>query len=108
MNEDQKPTSTEDSNFNIGDVEQLTELEELSIRFDQDTAARHVFGSQKYGPVKFLEIDSIEMAIEEVLDLANYARYTYIKLRMVQKYLVDKIDEVPTKLGTDGFISDKG
>ena len=53
-------------------------------RFDDMIQQRHEMGGTKYGPVAFMEIDSIEMALEEVADLANYARYTWIKLKLLQ------------------------
>jgi hypothetical protein len=59
-------------------------IQELSEEFDAMTLARHEMGAEKYGPVRFTEVDSIQMALEEIVDLSNYARYTYIKLRLLQ------------------------
>lgn len=56
----------------------------LSEEFDRMCQERHLMGAKKYGPVKFLRVDSLEEAAEEVVDLANYARYTFIKLRLLQ------------------------
>lgn len=59
-------------------------VQRLSEEFDYLCQARHAMGAQKYGPVKFLEVDSLDEAAAEIIDLANYARYTFIKLRMLQ------------------------
>lgn len=60
-------------------------------------------GAEKYGPVKFMEIDSVEMAIEELADLANYVLYTYVKLRMLQDALkIEPAQIVPGRTGFQG------
>lgn len=59
-------------------------VKQASEAYDQMCQDRHDMGAEKYGPVKFMEIDSIEMALEEIADLGNYARYTWIKLHMIQ------------------------
>lgn len=59
----------------------------LSDEFDTIAAERHRMGAEKYGPGKFLTVDTIEECLFEVVDLANYARYTFIKLRLLQESL---------------------
>lgn len=78
-------------------------VESLSNEFDAYCQKRHDFGEQKYGPVRFAEVDTLEMAIEEVIDLANYARYTFVKLRLVQEHLKASLEEPPA-LGSSAFI----
>jgi hypothetical protein len=68
-------------------------ISHLSSRFDEVTQHRHMFGQEKYGPVKFLEIDSFEMALEELADLANYVRYSWIKLKLIQLGIRDLLPE---------------
>lgn len=58
-------------------------VQRLSELFDAECQARHEMGQEKYGPVKFMTVNSIEEALAEVVDLANYARYTYIKLALL-------------------------
>lgn len=70
-------------------------IEEFSIEFDVMCNDRHVMGAEKYGPVNFMTVDSLQMAIEEVADLANYARYTFIKLRLLQHYMTQQQQDVP-------------
>lgn len=62
-------------------------MSQLAMEFDNQCMERHVFGQEKYGPFSFLEKDMIQEAIFELLDCANYMRYQYIKLRMIQLYL---------------------
>lgn len=62
-------------------------MNELSQEFDAQTIARHEVGQKKYGEFSFLEKDMIQEALFECLDTANYMRYQYIKLRMIQMAL---------------------
>lgn len=78
-------------------------VNKLSEQFDVESFARHQMGAKKYGPVKFLEVDSLEEAVQEVLDIANYARYTYIKLRMLQVSLATQVPGPVPTLGKDSF-----
>lgn len=72
---------------------------ELSEEFETRTAERHAMGAEKYGPGKFLTVDTLEMALEEILDLANYARYTFIKLRLLQESLAAQVPDAPVSTG---------
>ena len=65
------------------------QIEKYSTEFDEKTFERHQQGEEKYGPGTWLGIDTLQHAMDEVLDLANYARFTYIKLRMLQDKLVE-------------------
>lgn len=101
----------------IGDApwyaEEMAKVQAYSDEFDLMAAERHDMGARKYGPVRFAEIDPLQMALEEVADLANYARYTFIKIRMLQDAIEQgregwkaagtaqpTADAVPTILGT--------
>lgn len=75
-------------------IEQLNAYNE---EFDRRTFERHEMGEKKYGPGTWLTIDTLEMAIEEVIDLANYVRFTYVKLRMLQDSLAQQTDEIADK-----------
>lgn len=83
-------------------AEVLFELvNKLSEDFDRECNERHAMGQEKYGPAKFLEIDSIRAAIEEVVDMSNYARYNYIKLRLIEMYVAKELGGNELKLGFD-------
>lgn len=60
-------------------------LSELSDEFDKRTIERHKDGATRYGSFKFMVVDTIDEALEEIIDLGNYARYTFIKLRLLQE-----------------------
>lgn len=79
------------------------ELQSFVDEFAAMCQQRHEMGAEKYGPVKFLSIDSLQMALEEVVDLANYAMYTYIKLRILQDKWKASAGDVVV-LGRQGFI----
>lgn len=71
--------------------EELLELLDVySKEFDNLCAERHEMGAEKYGPGKFLTADTLQEALEEIVDLANYARYTFIKIRALQ----DRLPEI--------------
>jgi hypothetical protein len=63
-------------------AEALKEADEAFVRGTQE---RHEKGQLKYGELTYLDNDTVEMAMEEVLDMANYCRYTYIKLWLLQR-----------------------
>jgi len=79
-------------------------VRQYSEEFDTITVARHAMGEKKYGPVKFMSVNSVEMAMEEVADLANYARYTYIKLALLRDSLQEPVIEERAALGPQSFI----
>src|SRR3954466_7403325 len=63
-------------------VQHLVELFEY---VDEEANYRHQDGAEKYGPLKFLTADTLQEAYEEVLDLINYARYTAVKIKLLQQ-----------------------
>lgn len=60
-------------------------IQYLSEEFDRTCQERHDVGAVEYGPTKFLEpdVDLTKMIEEELADFANYARYLYIRVRML-------------------------
>ena len=88
----------------------LSDLSVLLTQADEEfvnrLAERMQFGAEKYGPLQFLEIDTIEEAMLEILDLANYARMTYIKLWLLKRFVAQKVDANPAS-DMQGFISTK-
>lgn len=65
-------------------------LQQLSDEFSDLADQRHEMGAEQYGPVKFLTVDTIRMAAEELADLANYSRYLYMKLRIIEESLRER------------------
>lgn len=82
-------------------------LQAASDEFDLRTAERHEAGAKKYGPGKFLEVNTLEEAMQEVLDLGNYARYTYIKLYLLNQYLDEEHGETEINVGAGAFTPSK-
>jgi hypothetical protein len=72
--------------------------EEAAQEFDELCMHRHEVGEKKYGAGKFLTIDTLEEALYELSDLANYARYTFIRIRLMQAQLEEANPDV---LNTD-------
>lgn len=69
---------------------------------------RHRMGEAKYGPIKFMEVNTLEQAAEEIVDLANYALYTYVKLYVLNKQIQRVVGDQPEALGGAGFIPSGG
>ncbi len=78
-------------------------INDLSAEFDQLIFDRHTVGQQKYGQLSFLGKDMFLEAFQELADTANYVRYQYIKLRMLQDLIL--ADKDVEKLAMDGTVS---
>lgn len=65
-------------------------VQRYSDEFDDLIQERHVIGSEKYGPGKFLTVDTMQEALYELADLSNYARYTFIKIRLLQERIAQE------------------
>lgn len=87
-------------------MELLELINKASAEFDRLLAERHEEGATKYGPFKFLEANTVEEAMFELVDLSNYARYTYIKLWLMNLALDKELGEDPIIVGS-GFFSGK-
>lgn len=86
---------------------QLMELiQKASDVFDEMLQTRHEEGSDKYGPFKFLEANTVEEAMFELVDLSNYARYTFIKLWIMNQALNDALADQEIPIG-EGFFPGK-
>jgi len=66
-----------------GNVDNL--IETANTAFEQDCFDRHAMGEKKYGDGTFLDKDTIRMAMDEAIDIANYMRYTYVKLFLMRE-----------------------
>lgn len=74
-------------------------LSQYSDEFDDACRTRHELGTEKYGPGKFLVVDTLQEALDEVADLANYARYTFVKLRLLQDAIAEMVADSPVSSG---------
>lgn len=52
-------------------------LTECQVRLDK--------GEAQYGSTAFLSVDTLDEALAEVVDLSNYARFTFIKLYILRQ-----------------------
>jgi hypothetical protein len=62
-------------------------LQEYSDSFDKLCQERHLAGQKEYGALTFIGNDVVRMMAEELADTANYCRYQFIKLMMLQEAL---------------------
>lgn len=73
------------------DFLQLTQ--EASALFFGMMQERHLMGEQKYGPIKFMQVNTLEEAMEELADLGNYAMYTFMKIFVLNEQLKKLVPE---------------
>jgi len=78
-------------------------IQQASDELDTTCVERHLRGQEKYGEVPFLENDTVEMAMEEVADLMNYMRYTWIKLWLLRRSIHKVVEKHPAA-DSQGFI----
>jgi hypothetical protein len=71
-------------------------LEEANRAFDKSCQDRHAAGAEKYGAIGFFERNTVSEAMDEVVDLSNYARYTYVKLYIMNLQLDAALGEEET------------
>lgn len=69
-------------------VKDFTQMaQEATGAFFEMMHERHEMGQEKYGPIKFMNVNTLEEAMEEVVDLGNYALYTFMKLYVLNLQL---------------------
>lgn len=78
------------------------QVDQFSHDFDTACQERHERGAHDHGPITFLSVDTLQEAMDEIVDFANYARYTYIKLRLLQAAVEETLN-VEGK--SEGFVS---
>ena len=77
--------------------EQLAALQRYAEMFDDLCYVRHEAGQLEYGVTTFLGNDVIRMMCEELADTANYARYQFIKLMILQDQLSEFLEGVASE-----------
>ncbi|KKK99628.1 hypothetical protein LCGC14_2630830, partial [marine sediment metagenome] len=60
-------------------------MERLNLEFFELCERRHNTGADEYGPLKFLDVNLPEFIYEELADFANYARFLYISVRLLEE-----------------------
>lgn len=75
-------------------AEFVEHLKQLFMDVDEEAYMRHMDGAVKYGPLKFLGADTLQEAYEELLDLINYARYTAVKVKLLQVAVAERAADV--------------
>ena len=78
-------------------------LEEADAEFVRVAAERMEKGESKYGPLKFLGVDTLDEALQELVDFSNYARMMYIKVKLIQWSIAAIAQDHPAR-DKEGFI----
>jgi hypothetical protein len=71
-------------------------LARFSAEYDERCRLKKELGEEKYGTGTWLGIDTLEHAMDEIVDLGNYARFTFIKLRFLQEKIHTIIADATT------------
>jgi hypothetical protein len=70
---------------------------EANAVFDEMVKDRLQKGEEQYGAYSFFQNNTLEMALEELADLVNYARFTFVKVWVLGRKLGEFVEEnVPT------------
>lgn len=67
------------------DKKQLQKLEDFNQEFFDLCEVRHNEGAEEYGDLNFLTVNLPEFIYEEMADIANYSRFMYIRLRLLEE-----------------------
>jgi hypothetical protein len=98
-------TTLDDSNdAHEAAIDITEETQAASAAFFEAMQRRHLMGEEQYGPIKFLEVNTLLEAMDEVVDLANYAMYTFMKLWVLNKQIQHQLGEQPEVLGAKSFM----
>lgn len=65
--------------------DQWASVHEADTMFDMMCKQRYEDGVPKYGEYTFLDAPTLSMALEEIVDLANYARFSFIKIYLLMQ-----------------------
>lgn len=78
-------------------------IKQASDQFDTLCQERHKAGQAEYGSFTFLENDVVNMMLEELADTANYCRYQFIKLAILQNLVADELGDDADDIGMGSF-----
>lgn len=92
-----------------GDASEMAELfKQFSEEFASLRQTRYQNGVAEYGMFTFLGNDVIRMMMEELADTANYCEMQFVKLMLLQQYLVAELGPVDGDQITIGLEAFKG
>lgn len=77
-------------------------LQKLHEEFEELTYARHQRGAEEYGPVNYLKVDLPQFIYEEMADIANYARYLYVRVRILEEAARERGLDLSAGLSQEG------
>jgi hypothetical protein len=87
----------------MSDSDTPIDPQQFSDEFSALCFARHEVGAEEYGDMAFMDNDMFAFVYEELADAANYLRYQFMKLRIVEETLrargIDPASGFPTDLG---------
>ena len=62
----------------------VEKLEQWNNEFFELCQQRHEAGAEEYGEFNFLKVDLPQFIVEELADLANYARFLFIRVKVLE------------------------
>jgi len=79
-------------------------VQQYTTDFFAQCQIKHDEGEREYGQLQFFDSNTLIEAMDQVCGLANYAMYTYIKLRMINDDIQKLIGDQPEMLGPSTFM----
>jgi hypothetical protein len=77
-------------------------MQEASEEFDELCAHRMKLGEEKYGPGKWLKVDTLNEALFELADGANYFRMSFMRIRALQR----RLEQIDPRATSEDFSKD--
>jgi hypothetical protein len=69
----------------------VADIEAWAQEFDDLCNIRMEVGKEKYGDFTWLQAPTFDMLLEELADQVNYARFSAVKIRLIQAWLAGRI-----------------
>lgn len=77
-------------------------VEQANHQLDKELLRKEEVGAKNYGEWAFLQAPTVEMAMDEIVDLINYMRFTYGKLFIMNEILKTRAQE--PNIVQEGFV----
>jgi hypothetical protein len=71
----------------------VTDIETWAREFDDLCNSRMDLGREKYGDFTWLQAPTFDMILEEMADQVNYLRFSAVKIRLMQAWLANKLQD---------------
>jgi len=74
----------------------------IEEEFIQLVVQRGKAGAEEYGEFAYMKNNTLDMMFEELADIVNYCRFTYIKLRLFKEVVDNALSAHSTRTDVGG------